>query len=198
MSSYIDKDADNLFSIHPLLKKRYSPRAFEDKAVEEEKLDQIFEAARWAPSSRNIQPWRFIVGIKGKPSVYDRIYESLAEFNQKWNNNTPVLITIVSRKTDDKGRINSTHEYDTGQAAAYLTFQLMELGLYAHQMGGFDQNILRRNFDISDDYKPIAIMAVGYKGPVEVLPESFREMEVQKRVRKDPEDIVLRNGWEEK
>jgi nitroreductase len=103
MSKYIEKDADNIHEINPQIKKRFSPRAFENKPVEKEKLFRIFEAARWSPSARNVQPWRFLVGIKGENKVYDKIFDSLVEWNQNWNNNTPVLVAIIAKTTDDKG-----------------------------------------------------------------------------------------------
>jgi nitroreductase len=198
MSKYIEKDADNIHEIIPQIKKRFSPRAFENKPVEKEKLFRIFEAARWSPSARNVQPWRFLVGIKGENKVYDRIFDSLVEWNQNWNNNTPVLVAIIAKTTDDKERNHATHDYDTGIAVAQMTFQLTELGLHAHQMGGFEEVILREYFKISNEYKPIAIMAIGYKGSLDDLPEDYHEAELEQRTRRDFEEIVFWEGWLEK
>lgn len=191
----MDKPAHTKYGIHSLLKKRWSPRAFSDKPVETEKLQRIFEAASWAPSSFNEQPWRFIVGIKGNPS-YDKLFKALLPFNQGWAHSAPVLVFILSKKTSGfDGSPNNVHRYDGGQAAAYLTFQATEEGLYVHQMGGIDRQQGRASFDIPEDYAILTGAAIGYKGHPEILPADLHDEEKADRDRKSLDKLVFEGDF---
>jgi nitroreductase len=187
----MEKPANNNFQILETLRQRWSPRAFSDRMVEKEKLQSIFEAARWAPSSMNEQPWRFIVGIKGDDS-WQRIYDSLVQWNQQWAGNAPVLIMNLGKKTFAyKGRPNGTYQYDTGQAVAMMTIEAQNLGLYAHQIGGFSQQKAAEVLQIPEDYHPISITALGYYGDPSSLPEDIQESEQAERKRHLLQDIVF-------
>jgi len=179
------KPALTKFEIHPLLKERWSPRAFSDQMIETEKLQRMFEAARWAPSSSNEQPWSFIVGRKGD-SVYANIFSTLVEFNQLWAASAPVLILAIARKSSIKNPEKENHSarYDLGQAIAYLTFQAAADGLFVHQMGGFDLKKAAELFNVPENHLVVTVTAVGYIGDPEILHPNLKPMEYAERLRK--------------
>jgi len=122
--------------IEELVKKRWSPRAFSEKQIEEEKLASLFEAARWAPSAFNEQSWRFIIGQKGS-ETYDKILQSLVEWNQQWAGKSPVLVlNIASKNFSHNGKPNATAQYDLGQAVAFMLTEAVNQGLVSHEMSG--------------------------------------------------------------
>jgi nitroreductase len=188
--SEMEKPALNQFSILETFRQRWSPRAFSDKPVETEKLQSIFEAARWAPSSMNEQPWRFIVGIKGDDS-WQRIYDTLVEWNQQWAGNAPVLILNLGKRTFTyKGRPNATYHYDTGQAVAMMITEAQNLGLYTHQMGGFSREKAVELLHIPEDFHPLSVTALGYYGDASMLPEDMQESELAARKRRPLREMV--------
>ena len=143
------RDADH--PVHELIRRRWSPRAFSERLVEPEILRSLFEAARWAPSSNNEQPWHFIVGTKAEVTAYDRLFQCLKEGNKKWAFRAPVLMLSVARLNfEDEGTPNRHALHDTGMAAFSLTMQATALGLIVHQMAGFEidkaRNDLARMF----------------------------------------------------
>lgn len=187
----MEKPAITTFEIHPLLKQRWSPRSFTDQPVTEESVQSIFEAARWAPSSSNDQPWRFIVGFKGD-KTWDMIMETLVEFNQKWAKLAPVLALSIGKKISDKnGRPSKTFMYDVGQSVAYITFQAMHEGLFMHQMGGLNAQKAAEIFNVPEEYQVITAFAIGYKGEPELLEENFAEMEKDERQRHPLKELVF-------
>ena len=170
-------------NIHPLLKNRWSPRSFDSRPVEADKLQRIFEAARWAPSSFNEQPWRFMLGIKGD-ETWDKIYDSLLEWNRQWAVTAPVLVMAIGSTHYDKtGKESDIYKYDVGQAIAHLTFQVMEEGLVMHQMGGFSKKKAIAHFDIPGEFQALTVSAIGYQAAPEQLPEEFAKMEYNERRR---------------
>lgn len=191
----MEKPAITKFDIHPLLKQRWSPRSFTDQTVSKESIQRIFEAARWAPSSSNDQPWRFILGLKGD-KTWDMIMETLVEFNQKWAKLAPVLVLSVGKKISDKnGRPSRTFLYDVGQSVAYITFQAMHEGLFVHQMGGFSSQKAAELFNIPEDYQVLTAFAIGYKGSPDLLEENFAEMERSERKRHPIKELVFRENF---
>lgn len=186
----MDKPANTLLNIHPIIKKRWSPRAFSEKKVDKAMLQRIFEAARWAPSSFNEQPWRFIVGVKGD-DTWLKLYECMVEFNQKWAGKAPVLILSVGNTRSSKGDENQVYQYDVGQSMAYITFQAEAEGLVAHQMGGFSKEKATELFSIPEDHAPLTMMAIGYQDAPETLPEDFEKMEKTPRERKAIGELVF-------
>ncbi|HMM12385.1 MAG TPA: nitroreductase family protein [Bacteroidales bacterium] len=173
------------YPIMPLIAGRWSPRAFDGRPVENEKLQRIFEAARWAPSSSNEQPWRFIVGFKGD-EVYDKIFSTLVEFNRLWAGTAPVLFLAIAKTSSGKNpeKMNKAATYDLGQAMAYLTLQAMNEGLYVHQMGGFDVEMAGELFDLPVDYKVVTANTIGYIGNPDMLHPNLKVMENSPRERK--------------
>ncbi|MDO8896520.1 MAG: nitroreductase family protein, partial [Bacteroidales bacterium] len=157
----MQKPANNIYPIHPLIRKRWSPRAFLTKSVEKDKLQSLFEAARWAASGSNDQPWQFIVGFNGD-ETWNRIFETLVEFNQLWTKEVPVLLVACANTISKKsGRKNPSYEYDLGQAVATLSLQATHMGLFVHQMGGFDKAKTVLLFELPNTSKPIVAIAIG-------------------------------------
>jgi nitroreductase len=175
----------------PTIAHRWSPRAFTDKAVSSNDLKIILEAARWAASSSNGQPWRFFVGIQGS-ETHTRIFETLVGFNQSWANKPNVLILGVSRLKDDKGNPNDYALYDLGQAAVSLILQATALGLATHSMAGFDRHAARSAFNLNEDYAIGAIIAIGYQAePSSLANEQLVEREIAPPKRKPLSEIAL-------
>ena len=178
--------------IHDILKNRYSTRAFSEKTIDNEKILSLFEAARWSPSSRNEQPWRFIVGTKEDQTTFNKITGILNPTNLLWASKAPLLIlTMAKLDINSTGQINRHAYHDLGLAIANLTFQASAFNLYVHQMGGFDQHKARDIFKIPANYDPVTVLAVGYKGNLELLPENLKVRELSERKRKDLSDIVF-------
>lgn len=188
------KPAITNLDIHPIIKNRWSPRSFSEKKVDPAKLRRIFEAARWAPSSFNEQPWRFIVGEKGDDS-WDKLYECMVKFNQDWAKSAAVLIMSIGKQSSSKGGANKVYQYDVGQSMAYITFQAEAEGLVVHQMGGFSAEKARELFSIPEDYVPLTMMALGYQDSPESLEGDFVKMEKAPRVRKPFGELVFSGSF---
>ncbi|WP_263358400.1 nitroreductase family protein [Acidicapsa ligni] len=175
----------------PALAQRWSPRSFQTKAVSDNDLKIILEAARWAPSSSNEQPWRFLVGIKGS-ETHTKIFETLVGFNQGWAGKPHILILGFALQKDSKGNPNRYALYDLGQAASDLVDQASALGLATHSMGGFDHEAIRRAFNLTDDYALGAVIAVGYQDePSALSNEQMQQREIAPRERKPLSHIAL-------
>jgi nitroreductase len=193
----MEKPADTQYHIHDLLRRRWSPRAFDDRPVEPEKLRSLFEAARWAPSSNNGQPWRFLVATKDNKLEHDRLLNCLVEANQKWAYRAPVLLLSVAKLQFDDGSPNRHALHDTGMAVENLAIQATAHGLATHQMAGFLIDRARMDCQIPEGYEPVAIMAVGYPGDPALLSDRLRARETQPRVRKPVTEFVYSATWEQ-
>jgi nitroreductase len=194
--SVAKRPAETSAPIHDHISHRWSPRAFEDRPVEPEKLRSLFEAARWAASSYNGQPWSFIVGTKDDTKSYNLILDSLVEFNQGWAKGAPVLVlTVAKQKFDHNGEPNKHAWHDVGQSAANLAIQAEALGLQAHQMAGILPDKARANFGIPEGYDVVAAIAIGYPGDASSLPEPIRKGEAAPRQRKPLESFVFSGKW---
>lgn len=147
--------------------KRHSGKSYDgSRQVTLEQIDGLIEAARWAPSSHNDQPWNFIICEKSlTPEAYAKAFSSLkAATQQKWAVNAPLLIIIVARTKElYDGKLNYWNEFDTGSAAVSMALQAADLGLMAHQVGGFNKEMIRKEFQLPEDCKPMTIMIVGYE-----------------------------------
>jgi nitroreductase len=181
--------------LHEILSERWSPRAFSDKSVPREVLRRIFEAARWAPSSSNLQPWAYIVATKEDKENFDKILSAMVEFNQGWAKHAPVLAISVAQVTNKDGKSNTHAFHDVGSASANLSFQAVADGLYVHQMAGFDANKAREVFHIPADWQAVATIAIGYPGDPNSLPDKLKERELAPRVRKRLADFVMAGDW---
>jgi len=194
----MEKPADTLYPIHDLLRQRWSSRAFDDRPIEPEKLRSLCEAARWAPSSNNEQPWRFIVASKDYETEWNRLLACLVEGNRKWAYQAPVLIlSVASLNFEDDSTLNRHAFYDTGMAVENLVLQATALGLSAHQMAGFDVEMARADLKIPSGYEPVAMIAVGYPGDLASLPDRLRERELQPRSRRPISEWTFSGQWGE-
>ncbi len=175
------------------IKKRYSPMVFKSNLVDQESLEIILDAARLAASSYNEQPWRFIIGSNPDDDVYKKIHKVLIEYNQNWAVTAPVLMLVLAKKkfTNMPETLNKHSWYDTGMAVSSMVIQAASMGLQAHQMGGFDAEMARKDLKISDDYDIIAAVALGYPGNPDDLPELYRERAREPRTRKPIKEILL-------
>jgi nitroreductase len=191
------KQAPPVEGVLPVVLSRWSPRAFSVREVSAADLGKVFEAARWAASAYNEQPWRFLVGRQGSPT-YKKIFSTLIGFNQSWAGSAPVLILgVASTKFTHNGTTNGWGVYDLGASASYLTLQAAALGILTHQMAGFDQEIARKVFEIPADYAFGSVIALGYQGePSALKNEQLLAMEVEPRVRKPLQEFVL-SAWDE-
>ena len=185
------KAARTTVPIHPLLAPRFSPRAFDAaRPVTDDELIALFEAARWAPSSGNAQPWRFIVGRLGDPT-HARIVEALSRGNKNWAPRAPVLLLTMTQVVRDDGSPARHAGYDLGQSVAHLTFQAAALGLAVHQMAGFSVEAARAAFHVPDRFEPFTIVAIGAIGDPGWLPEDLRERELRARRRRSLAETVF-------
>jgi nitroreductase len=176
----------------PIFHERWSARAFADRDVPKKDLLRVFEAARWAPSSNNEQPWRFVVGTRGT-ETHGKIFESLVGFNQTWAGKAPVLMVGVARARFSKNDApNGYAVYDLGAASAYLTLQAAALGLTTHQMAGFDREKARTLLAIPEGYEFGSAIALGYQGEPETLAnEELIKRESAPRERKALDEFVF-------
>jgi|ERR1700722_1543834 len=184
------------YPIHPLIAGRRSLLAFASTSVDPETLASLMEAARWAPSSRNDQPWSFLVATKKNKSDFNRLLGCLVEFNVQWAQHAPVLLLSTAKLTfESTGELNRHAFHDVGQAIANLTFQATFSGLVVHQIAGFDVEKARREFSIPQDHEPVAAAAIGYPGDPAELPEKLRKKDASPRKRKPLTNFVFEGGW---
>jgi len=191
----MNKQAQTTFAIHDLLKSRWSPRAFTEQPVELAKLFSLFEAARWAPSGGNSQPWAFIVTTQADPENFSRLLSTLGERNQFWAKNAPILVLAIALREREPGQPNLWAIYDLGQSVAHLSVEAGDLGLAVHQMAGFDRNKASEIFQLPVGYEAITVFTVGYTGDPDLLPNELRERELAVRTRKPLSQFVFYGAW---
>ena len=177
--------------VHELITRRWSPVAFDPKPVEYEKIQLLFEAAKWAPSGRNSQPWRFIFATRDTPD-YDLLFGLLNEGNKVWARTAPLLVLSLGQSVSTyKNRPNRLALYETGMAVGNLLIQATHMGLYVHQMGGYDEERAREVLDIPGRYEPAAMMAIGYKGDPALLPAEVAAREKKERTRMELSSFLV-------
>jgi nitroreductase len=180
------------FPVTELIENRRSRRAYSSQLVESEKINTLFEAARWAPSSMNEQPWAYLYATKDQPELWNKLLNTLSESNKIWAMHAPLLILSMARKTHLRnGAINGSAKYDTGAANALLSIQATRIGLNVHQMGGYDRQQAIESLNIPDTHEPIVIMAIGYPGDPETLPVNLKQREDAPRERYTQEFFVM-------
>jgi nitroreductase len=190
------KQAPAVEGVLPVVLSRWSPRSFSNRDVAPADLSRVFEAARWAASAYNEQPWRYLVGTRNS-EAHKKIFSTLIGFNQSWAGSAPVLILgVASTKYSHNGTDNAYAVYDLGAASSYLTLQAAALGLTTHQMAGFDHEAARKAFDIPADYAFGSVIALGYQGEPSALGnEQMIAMEIEPRERK-PLSKVAYSAWD--
>ena len=192
----MEKLAETQVPIHEVIGKRWSPRAFAPRSVEPEKLVSVFEAARWASSASNEQPWAFVLAASDDPKNYEGMLGVLVDFNRGWANQAPVLIlTLAHTQFEKDGRPNRHAFYDLGQAAANLSLQATALGLVTHPMAGFDAEAARQRFAVPVGWEPVSVIALGYPGDPDSLNETLRQRELAQRKRKPLRSLVFSGTW---
>ena len=165
------------YPINPLILNRWSPRSMTGEALNDDDIMSLFEAARWAPSSYNNQPWRFIYA-KRNTEHWNRFFNLLAEGNKNWTKNAALLVVVISRKNfefNEKPAI--THQFDAGSAWENLALEASSRGIVAHGMQGFDYEKAGVNLGVPHDFEVMAMIAIGKKGPIEILPPEVQEKE---------------------
>jgi nitroreductase len=182
--------------VHEVIQNRWSPRAFADKALTPEILRSLFEAARWAPSSNNAQPWAYMVATKDDKENFDKILSVLVPFNASWAKEASVLAIAVSELNfASNNNPNRNAFYDTGAASLQLSLEATTRGLVVHQMAGFDPEKARQVFEIPTGWEAIAAMAIGYPGDPKSLPDQLHQREIAPRSRKPLSSFVMTGKW---
>lgn len=186
------KTAASSVELHPLIAERWSPRAYDaDATISDADVTALLEAARWAPSANNGQPWRFIIARRGDEH-FQRLQKTLSGFNQVWAPSASLFIVVTTKTTLDDGQPRSTAMYDAGLAAGLMTVEAHHRGYVVHQIGGFERDVVKSEFNIPADIAPIVILAIGKQAPAHSLQEGpLKEREVAPRERLPLSDLVL-------
>ena len=195
-----NKPAISSIPLHDIIQNRWSPRSFDaSKNIEAETLTALLEAARWAPSCFNDQPWRFIVCDKSSnESAWNMLLSSLGEKNQVWAKNAPILILSVAlHDFGHNGKPNRWSAFDTGAASVSLCLQATALGLASHQMGGFDAELCRQLFKLPAACTPMSVIAIGYQAAADALSDELKETELKERTRKTLQECFYFGSWPE-
>lgn len=180
----INKVALTAYPVADIIRERWSPRAFSERVVTETDMNTIFEAASWAASANNEQPWEYVYALQGTKG-FEHLWECLMPGNKPWTKNAAVLIAAIARNTfASNGKPNNTAQHDLGMANANLFLQAVSMGIYCHPMAGFVKEKLRETVDLKPDQDPVCMIAMGYLGDPETLEEPFRSREFTPRSRK--------------
>lgn len=192
----MDKPAPADPAIHPLIAARWSPRAFDSSPLDPRDVDALLEAARWAPSSVNEQPWSFLLASIEDPETHARLVAALTPGNQVWASKAPLLLaTVAATRFAKDGRDNAHAWHDVGLATALLMVEATARGLFVHPMGGFSAEKVREGWGLPEDQAPVAVLAVGRAGDLQDLPEPQRSRELLPRVRKERSSFVFGGRW---
>lgn len=193
------KSASTKHLIHELLAARWSPYAFDSsRPVSRYDLQALFEAARWAPSSYNEQPWSYIVATKDESEEFERLLSCLVEPNQTWAKEAPVLaLGVISHRFKRNGKENRAAVHDLGLASANLSVEATARGLFVHQMIGILPDRARELYGIPEDADAWTALAIGYKAEPETLPDALAERDLTPRQRKPLDQFVFGGSWGE-
>jgi nitroreductase len=192
-----EKEASPDYPINELLTKRWSPYGFEDRPVALADIRSLFEAARWAPSSYNEQPWSFFVATKDDPEEFEQLLSCLVEANQAWAKAAPVLaLGVVSLRFSRNNKENRAAVHDLGLAAENLVVEATSRGLYVHQMIGILPDKAREVYKIPANFEAWTAMAIGYKADPAKLPDALKERDLAPRKRKPLGQFVFASQWE--
>jgi len=192
----MQKPAPTQHPIHTLLQRRWSPRAFSEKPVPPDVLRSLFEAARWAPSSNNEQPWAFLVATRDNPESHARMLSTLVEFNQTWARHAPCWPSpSPSSPSRAPERPTATPSTIPGPRLPICPWKLPLEAFFVHQMAGFDPHKAIELFEIPSGWEPIAAFVIGYPGNPESLPDTLRQRETASRERKPLAEFVMGDHW---
>ena len=182
--------------VNDLLRRRWSPLSFSPQPVEPEKLRSLFEAARWSASSFGAQPWSFLVATNDNPAEFEKMLGCLVEQNAEWARNAAVLaISVAKLDFAQTGKPNRHAYYDVGHSVAYLSVEATALGLWVHQMAGFQSGKVREVYGVPEGYDPVSAIAIGYGAPTGELPEKLAQREKAPRTRMPASEFVFTGHW---
>ncbi len=182
-------------SIHNILKSRWSPKRFSKQNVEHDKILAMLEAARWAPSSMNEQPWAFVVITKDNADEFNTLLSCLSERNQRWAQEAPLLLVSAAKLYHDYNSSENRYAFhDVGQAVAHLSIQATAMGLFVRQMGGFDKSRVREVLHMPQEYEPVTVLAIGYL-PEKDQASPLLHRQIGERMRKPLDAFVFRGMW---
>ncbi|MBO2009241.1 nitroreductase family protein [Hymenobacter negativus] len=187
------KPANTTYPVHELIRNRWSPRSFSAQPIAPDTLNQLFEAASWAFSAMNAQPWQYIYAHKADTEAFQKILDTLMPGNQPWAKNAAVLIIALANTRHENGQPNGAAMHDLGAANATLFLEATALGIYGHVMGGFDREKVRRDFNLPEELAPAVVMGLGYLGPAEQLQEPFLSREAAPRARKPVAEFAFQH-----
>ncbi len=188
--SEVEKIRKTDYPVNPLILDRWSPRSMTGEEMSDKELMGLFEAARWAPSSYNNQPWRFLYAKRNTPS-WRLFFNLMIEFNQGWSKNAAALVLIISGKNFEKNnKPCHTHSFDTGAAWMALALEGASKGYTVHGMEGFDYEKARKDLNVPDDYQVEAMIAIGKRAPADQLPPELQQREVPS-MRKPLQEIAI-------
>jgi len=192
------KEATTDHSVHELIGRRWSPYGFAERSVSDDNLRSLFEAARWAASSYNEQPWSYIVATKGNFGDFEKMLSCLVEPNQAWAKAAPVLVlSVATLNFKRNGKPNAAAIHDMGLAAGNLTFQATSRGLAVHQMIGIFPDKARELYGIPDGSQAMTALAIGYAADPDSLPDNLKERDRSLRTRKPLQEFVFSSKWGE-
>ncbi len=190
------KLAQTSAGVHALVRQRWSPRSFSSREVHPDDLKLMLDAARWAASCFNEQPWRFIVGANPRTATYKKLLECLVEANRQWAKAAPVLMLTLGKRTfTHNAKPNHYGLHDAGLALAGVMLQATSMGIFVHGMGGFEHEKARTAFAIPDDYEMGAAVAIGYLGDLSGLTGKTLDQELAPRTRKPLEEIAFEDSF---
>ena len=190
------KQAETDYPIHEIMAKRWSPYCFSKKLISNEDLHSLFEAARWAASSYNEQPWSYIVATREQNDEFERLLSCLVEANQRWASSAPVLaLGVASLNFSRNGKPNRAAIHDLGQASASLALEATARGLFVHQMIGILPDKARELYAIPEDHEPMTAIAIGYAGDPKNFPQELQERDANRRPRKTIREFVFGGKW---
>ena len=185
------KTAPTAHPVHELIRRRWSPRAFTSQPITDEEVATLFEAASWAASSANGQPWVFAYAHRADEANFQRLLDCLVPANQAWAKQAAVLVLALARTTLPNGKPNDWARHDVGAATTTLLLQATAQGLHGHVMAGFDAQKTRQVFTLPDNIEPVTFTALGHQGPPEQLEEPNRTREAAPRTRKPVSEIAF-------
>jgi len=191
-----DRTAPTEHPIHDLLARRWSPTGYVPRAMDPADLRSLFEAARWAPSSFNEQPWRYLVALRQDPAEFERLHSCLVEGNQAWTRNASALVlTVASLTLDRTGKPNTMARHDIGLASAQLTVEATSRGLVVHQMGGILPERARELYGIPEGFEAVTGLAIGYQADPADLPDDLKSRDTAPRTRRPQAEFVFSGRW---
>jgi nitroreductase len=177
--------------LHDLVLKRWSPRSFAGTPLTDETILTLFEAARFAASCNNYQPWRFIYATRDQVERHGKLFECLKEFNQTWVKTAPLLVLTIVKVNFDTGKPNLWAKHDLGLAIGNLTMQAMSMGIYVHNMAGFDSEQAAASFNLGEEYQPVTMIAIGRLGNPDQLPAPLQSREEAPQTRKPLSELIM-------